>query len=124
MSEQEIIEGNKLIAEFMQAKNEFSDIYYLPEFGHYFNSYGQIELNDCFRTDELKYHSSWDWLMPVVEKIEKNFWVTTTTRRGYSAVSIHQPQRAYEKIARVDSENKLEATWKAIVEFIKWYNSC
>lgn len=136
MKEQEIIEGNKLIAEFMEYKH--SDILYDEENEEYFFDTDHLvcvedievwesSVDDWTSTlspEQMLFHSSWDWLMPVVEKIEKNFWVTTTTRRGYSAVSIHQPQRAYEKIARVDSENKLEATWTAIVEFIKWYNSC
>lgn len=113
MSEQEIIEGNKLIAEFMGW--EISGPGFASGYENPHNAYCHFE--------DLQFYSSWDWLMPVLTNIEKNFWVTTTTRRGYSAVSIHQPQKGYEKIARVDSENKLEATWSAIVEFIKWYNT-
>jgi len=29
---------------------------------------GQYE--SAFKISDLKYHSSWDWLMPVIEKIE------------------------------------------------------
>ena len=58
MSEKEIIEGNKLIAEFMGIKIIQS-------------RYGcNHPLVTCPYPDysNLKYHSSWDWLMPVVEK--------------------------------------------------------
>ena len=41
-------EGNKLIAKFMEVTNEISDLYYLPQFGHYFNSYDNIEFNETF----------------------------------------------------------------------------
>ena len=108
-----IEEGNKLIAEFMGAKNDISDIYYLPEFGHYFNSYGQTEWSDCFRLNELKYCSSWDWLMPVVEKIEKT----------YAYVNIKGCAVNISTIVETSAPTKIEAVWHACVEFIEWYNN-
>lgn len=139
MTQEEIIEENKLIAEFMgyqvlrkkfQYKNwNSSDEFYFEtdegdivcdKNGREVNLYADAD--PLFELEELPFNSSWDWLMSVVEKIEKEYWVTTTTRRGISAVSIHQPERAYEEIARFDSEDKLEATWRVVVEFIKWYN--
>ena len=59
MSEQEIIEGNKLIAEFMGYK-----------FIEDWHQYWRLSDKHLLLENELKYHSSWDWLMPVVEKIE------------------------------------------------------
>lgn len=124
MTQQEILEGNKLIAEFMGSS------FKTYKKGHirkdsvtvcYFDD-GMSPFSGGVSIKNLKFHSSWDWLMPVVEKIEKDYWVTVTTTRGISAVSIHQPKLAYEKIARVDSANKIEAVWLAVVEFIKWYN--
>lgn len=52
--EQEILEGNKLIADFMGWIH------------HEDKAYDEKEMR------ELKHHSSWDWLMPVVEKITDN----------------------------------------------------
>ena len=46
---------NKLIAEFMQ-KGSIGFGLYDYDGGHY-------------KLDELKFYTSWDWLMPVVEKI-------------------------------------------------------
>ena len=108
-----IEEGNKLIAEFVGAKNDLSDIYYLPEFAHYFNSYGQIEWSDCFRLNELKYYTSWDWLMPVVEKIEK-----TTAFVNIKGCLVN-----VSNIVDVSAPSKIEAVWIAVVEFIEWYNN-
>lgn len=117
MTTQEIIEGNKLIAEFMQVRNDFSDIYYLPEFGHYFNSYGQIEWNECFRSNELKFNSSWDWLMPVVEKIEKTKQADVIIHaKNLVQISYNKETKAYFY------DSLLENVWLACIEFIKWYN--
>ena len=43
------MEDNKLIAEFMDLKSTGLSIY---------------------KPSEYKYHTSWDWLMPVIEKIQ------------------------------------------------------
>lgn len=57
MKAEEIKEGNILIAKFMGA--EIRDTKHYP-----------IKLNDDeYYPEGLKYHSSWDWLMPVVERI-------------------------------------------------------
>ena len=65
----------------------------------------------------LKYHSSWDWLMPVVEKIESlNHPVYINSNNCV----------IYEKVGRnhgwfIDNyaDTKIEATWISCVEFIK-----
>jgi hypothetical protein len=58
-----ILENNRLIAEFLGQK---SDKYEFPQFG-YMNTKGDFitEFNDS----QLKFHKDWNWLMPVVEKI-------------------------------------------------------
>jgi hypothetical protein len=53
----EIIQGNKLIAEFMGGTLDSPSAPY-----YYFLSEGRYKT-------ELLYHSSWDWLIPVIEKI-------------------------------------------------------
>lgn len=63
-----------------------------------------------------KFHSSWDWLMPVVEKIAKV---------GYSPF-ILSDKTAYiegKHLSIHTGDSSLEATYKAVVEFIKWYNT-
>ena len=77
---------------------------------------------------ELEYHSSWDWLMPVVEKIES----IKTEEGGYSVqiedneciifTSQHQRELGHGLIEYNTPQAKLMATYKAVVEFIKWYN--
>ena len=71
----------------------------------------------CMSNNGLKYHSSWDWLMPVVEKIESLnyefiiFRTTANINRGES-----------QEFPYYQGETKKEAAYKAVVEFIKWYN--
>lgn len=56
MKKQEILESNKLIAEFMKAKWNKTN-------GWYFNMFGSV-YSHC--GNDLKFNTSWDWLMPVV----------------------------------------------------------
>jgi hypothetical protein len=106
-----IQENNSLIAEFMglewdSACNAWYKNEKDPEWG--------------IDTDKLKYHSSWDWLMPVVEKIEQlsfnpcvQFWVTIEANECVI-------QNETEDVSfRHISASKIEATYKAVLKFIK-----
>ena len=56
------MKDNKIIAEFMGLTEPFE----LPQFG---TIRPDGEFKTEFNTHQLKYHTSWDWLMPVVQKI-------------------------------------------------------
>lgn len=66
-----------------------------------------------------QYHTSWDWLMPVVEKIETLgfFFIIKST---YVEVN-----RLYDPVtvSCADGESKIQAVYKVVIEFIKWYNA-
>jgi hypothetical protein len=104
-------EKNRMIAEFMGAtitdiKGIQKPIYY-PIMGK------SVFVN------KLKYHTSWDWLMPVVEKIEQ-------TNDGCTLVII-EDERCHidnQKEFHIDSvgHTKIEAVHNAAVAFIEWYN--
>lgn len=121
----EIIEGNKLIAEFMggSIKENLT-----------VNGYTQMNLPwwafEVFDFDKLRvagydYHKSWDWLMPVIEKIHKmgkmisiNFYSDGNSPiecRIYNWV-LGGPQHAAE------SSISIQSCWLAVIDFIKWYN--
>lgn len=118
MNKEQIIKDNKLIAEFMGLeKNDFG---YWVNKDYLFGA--QLKLFDF----ELKFHSSWDWLMPVWFGILK--W-------GKSEYGINWEQSIGEmfidiKINKGELEinwlntNRIEDVWFVVVEFIKWYNSC
>jgi hypothetical protein len=68
---------------------------------------------------DARYHTSWDWLMLVVEKIEQ-------TNDGCTLVII-EDERCHidnQKEFHIDSvgHTKIEAVHNAAVAFIEWYN--
>jgi len=84
--------NNKLIAEFMQKGSD---------------GFGLYDFDGChYRLDELKFHTSWDWLMPVVQKCRQE------NRLEYF-------DRVYYAIETCD----IKITYKAVVEFIKNQNN-
>jgi|SRR6478752_5426165 len=118
-------EGNKIIAEFMGA-------YYDNMLGKF-----RIELNPfpnfmwTASLDEIKYHSSWDWLMPVVEKINaldslrnEVAWADTYYINDYNRVVEYGKYRKWSKRVwrKSHTEPKINAVWLAVIEFINWYN--
>ena len=86
------MKDNKLIAEFM-------GVVFHDDENQYYSSDG------VYIGNTLQYHSSWDWLMPVVDKIEQVHEGVPTQLINLSLFS-----------------TKTE-TYKAVVEFIKQYNS-
>ena len=65
-----------------------------------------------FDTD-AKYHSSWDWLMPVVEKIEG--------LKNSDDYEVDIFGRCCDIGGKIETagETKIIATWKAVIQFIK-----
>lgn len=135
-----IQEKNKLIALFMGGvAKEFDTPPSLQR------QYGKEVVRVSFNPDDafswyfpdgFKYHTSWDWLMPVVDKIEHLFETTTQLPRfeinshvAYFAVfpSGEPYVRWYagcysESPEKVKFNSKIEAVYYVCVEFIKWYN--
>ena len=97
-------ENNILIAEFMQKGSK---------------GFGIYDFDGCFyNLSELKFNCSWDWLMPVVQKIESQ------QSEGYNILI--EGTNCWIETQGVSFEcmgiTKLEATYKAVVQFIKEYN--
>ena len=113
MKENEILEGNKLIAEFMEWRMLNGSCMTPYEDAGMLNG-GETSI--C-RFEFLKFHSSWDWLMPVVEKIQIKF--DEVIIRYKTCVIYMGSKRAIEKV----EDSTIKATWLAVVEFIKWYNN-
>ena len=95
-------ENNKLIAEFMGCTHPFNNV---TDATLYNVSHGTFELSD------LRYDVSWDWLMPVVQKIGDEYY-NTPFDETYSHLT-----EQYENIWT------LEDTYNAVVEFIKDQNT-
>jgi hypothetical protein len=104
------LEGNKLIAKFMGFT--MGGCYYMPQHGRYEAKYGSTEYVDTFRSDELEYHSHWDWLMPVVRKI-----VEYSINENEDAFGSDE----YTSILETVPLAIIEDAWKVVVEFILAY---
>lgn len=112
MNEQE----NKLIAEFMGYKHSIE-----PRDKPFWLFEPVSSMQSCFDTDVFrdadnnyflhpKYHTSWDWLMPVVEKIK------TDTYENFALEAI-KVSPAYT-LHTCD----IQAVYTAVISFINWYN--
>lgn len=111
MTKKEILHGNRLIAVFMGKTLSNSGLGIVAPAGF-----------DLF----FSYHTSWDWLMPVVEKIENlsprgyRFTISSTFVRIHTCKNGSGDSDEYNCTV---FEGKLNCTWHAVVEFIKWYNT-
>ena len=106
MSEQEILEGNKLIAEFLEIDKK---IYGETGITYYIDGIP-------YQIFKLKYYSSWDWLMPVVEKIQSLNYVYEICN-GACRIKIPTDRGWWLE------ETTIKSVFSAVIEFIKWYNS-
>ena len=97
-------ENNKLIAEFMGFTYEKNIGWYDNEMLMSQDVYDNQDGN-CF--DELKFHSSWDWLMPVVEKCFQ------------TGDDTHEWDNIMDTLFTCDRE----IVYAQVVEFIKQYNN-
>lgn len=102
---EEVIEGNKLIAEFMLYDYSMYNKWIDDE-----DSVMERQIEVPLTEDDLEYHNSWDWLMPVVEKIDKEVPDSERKQMYQGVISYEAP---YANIKNI---------WLATVDFIKWYN--
>lgn len=79
-----------------------------------FQFYRDIKFIDSFDlyAVEFKYHSSWDWLMPVIEKCLK-----------INEENLDDWEKYYEAIDDSFYQINIEQTFKEVLNFITWYNN-
>lgn len=119
MNQKEILEGNKLIAEFMGFKRK-EDLQGFATFKNW-----TIEPFGYFNDEGLKYHSYWDWLMPVVEKVrDSNCMISIRFNRQLNTANttIACFENKWHKDISISGVG-IESTYKAVVGFIEWHNS-
>jgi hypothetical protein len=104
------ITDNELIAEFM------GEIVYATRDEMY--AVPIDDLKPFYFLKDLKYHSSWDWLMPVVEKIIQI--------KGSHFIYDHTVLEIFmygKRIVRIGDATMIGNYYNGVVEFIKWYNT-
>ena len=122
-----IIENNKMIAEFLDWEfDDLSETFETPFLKLVEpQAFGDEQFSCKLQDFELEFHSDWNWLMEVVEKIEnlqdENNCAIYNVRIEQCFVEIII-NHISEIIVEVDSNSKIQAVYQACVEFIKWYN--
>ena len=124
MFKKEIVEGNKLIANFLKLK-QTSNCFKIKEDN-------KIHV---YSPEELLYHIDWNWLMQAVHKIESIREKTKFDLVNESfSVIIHSSGCTIESLLNnpdiqprlyhdfIWLKNKKESTWVAVRNFIVWYN--
>ena len=96
------MQDNKLIAEFMGLSIKEGVCYYTDADDMFPMG---IEVEEPY----LPYHTSWDWLMPVVSKIARNeeYFENVLSERLFDIVPF----------------GRIEEVYEVVVEFIKTYNN-
>lgn len=110
-------ENNKMIAEFMGIVYPKLDNVIVID-------------NVVIKENELQYHRDWNWLMPVVDKIESfQDGEDGDSMRGHLYNFRIEQHFVYildgesmDVIIEMNGDSKLDATYNAVVEFIKEYN--
>lgn len=105
MTNVEIYSNNILIADFMALSKT------IRTRQRYVTLYSKNGLPPNCEANELKYHSSWDWLISVVEKIEENATVTITQRSCIIDNEI-----------LIVAAYKIQAVFHAVARYIRRYN--
>lgn len=103
MTHEQINNGNRLIEKLMgkTIKIDQEDVKDIPL------AFLQIE--------DMKFHESWKWLMPVVVTIEEDLGHSVVIRNRMCRVEVDE-ETSFEETA----DSKLEAVWLAIVSFLGW----
>jgi hypothetical protein len=108
-------ENNKLIAEFMslsyRTKKDYQGWYKDSSFTDRICSF-----------DGLKFHSDWNWLMEVVEKIEDLKHCQIDISLNWCRIGYKDTLFNYDSRNHFKDITKIESVYNACVEFIKWYN--
>lgn len=111
MSNEEILENNKLIANFMGV-----------QIGKELYSY-RVGVTKPLQEKHLNYHKSWGWLMPVVEKIEsENMMATVVIICSKCQITLFDFDSVPKFAKTIETNDKLKATWLCVVDFVKWHN--
>ena len=122
-----IIENNKMIAEFLDWEfDDLSETFETPFLKLVDpQAFGDEQFSCKLQDFELDFHTDYNWLIKVVEKIEnlqdENNCAIYNVRIEQCFVEIII-NHISETIVEVDSNSKIQAVYQACVEFIKWYN--
>ena len=104
------MKNNILIAEFMDFKKDSDGLYLIDDYS--------LRADNEFQAtyiNEMKYSSSWDWLMPVINKIDSY----VNEKLSFSKLDDYRTNWAM-----IDRPSKypISRVYEQVIQFIQWYN--
>src|SRR3546814_397537 len=90
---------NELIAEFMGGVKKMvpeafgQDGFIVYDFKQRNNPNPHADIGTEKRIEQLDYHKRWDWLMPVIERIESTSGASVEIRQGYCGIIHHSSKQ-------------------------------
>jgi len=111
-----MMNNNKLIAEFMELPTEVSKAGLLNYYHKEYNS------GTWYEEHELSYNVSWDWLMPVVEKIfSLGYHYEIKPRYMMIKERLSSEVVVFESNFKGQNKSQIEIIYNAVIEFIESY---
>lgn len=103
MTQKEINTGTQLIQELMGStiKIDQKDVKDIPL--------------AFLKSGDMKFHTSWKWLMPVVIKIEEDLGHSVLIKNSFCRIAVDD-----DTVFENEADSKLEAIWYTIIDFLKW----
>lgn len=118
MTQKEILQYNKRCAEFLGAQCLSPNTKYSYfDFGESWENKNFL-FQQIIHSNMLKFHSDWNWIMEIVEAIEKLGY-----NRRVDIDSSHVLIQYKEWYTLVQENSKKEAVVQAINQFLIWYNN-
>jgi len=111
-----IIESNMIIANFMGAKSHKEALLSMHGYEIWLPIHGIVNHTtiELGKGKTIHYHDKWDWLMPVVDKINK---LPNLKKQGDTTLdSFKRDIRTY--VGLVDIQN----AYNHIIQLLNWYN--
>lgn len=120
-----LLQKNELLAEFLEFQKFFGDGYGLSYDYKFLDPRAHYDGSRCM----LKFHSSWEWLMCVVEKIETMCYMHTKQGASDLSVGIHNTMCWVEyngyysgTLAERTEEDKKKSVFETVVLFVQKFN--
>ena len=128
LTDKEILEYNQLIANFRGAKYDKDTNFPIHPDNLWLPIHGVVNYKTIRNGKIIRYHNSFEWIMDIVEQIEKLDLIDEfnicydSVAKGHIVSITPAFKDAFNTIHTEVYEKKIDAIYDAVIQFIKWYN--